>query len=187
MAPSTRRDAYGRVKRALLYVASEVNGHLALVRLLDAAAAAGRGSSNGGNASSSPCAQQTIEDRYRCAFTAQVMAGARGDFSGTMRSFFDRNLRFWHRSWVQELRRGHGQEEHEDGGGEESLAGDVDGGGMDVSEDNGASLHQEAAAATGDEEGGVERGGAIVMGEGEEEENEEMRDDGGVSVWALCW
>ena len=38
MAPSRR--SYVRVKRALLYVAGEVDGHLTLVRLLDEAAAA---------------------------------------------------------------------------------------------------------------------------------------------------
>ena len=117
LSPLTRREAYGHVKRALQHVAEEVNSHLALVRTLDSASAAA--ASPTGRAyekitkarcrgpvleRSSPPQEETIEARHRCAFTAQVMAGARGDFQGIMRAFFDRNLRFWHRGWVEKRR-----------------------------------------------------------------------------------
>lgn len=121
LPPRTRREAYVRVKRALVYVAKEVDCHLSLVRMLDLASAASASGSTrssekymkavyGGRISTScfsscPSREETIEARYRCAFTAQVMAGARGDFHGIMRAFFDRNLRFWHRGWLEERRR----------------------------------------------------------------------------------
>lgn len=121
LPPRTRREAYVRVKRALLYVAEEVDCHLSLVRMLDLASAASASGSTraaekymkaacGGRMSTSsfpscPSREETIEARYRCAFTAQVMAGARGDFHGIMRAFFDRNLRFWQRGWLEERRR----------------------------------------------------------------------------------
>ncbi|CAM9240906.1 unnamed protein product, partial [Scytosiphon promiscuus] len=99
---ATRRDSYRRVKSALLYVAGEVTSHLSLVRLLDDA---DNSSGGGGRNNNTFSSTHPVQARYRCAFTAQVMAGARGDFHGTMRAFFDRNLRFWHRSWLEERRR----------------------------------------------------------------------------------
>lgn len=150
---SRRRAAYGRVKRALLYVAQEVNGHLALVRLLDGANSpppppetvpdknSGSSSSGGGDLRSSAgttaphqpssmsLPRRSLETRYRCALTAQVMAGATGDFQDTMREFFDRNLRFWHHSWLNGRRRRRGGRlSGVRGKGEE-------GDGMDVSDD----------------------------------------------------
>lgn len=108
---SPQRRAYGRVKRALLYVSDQVNKHLALVRLLDSAVissareAAGVGVSPGAESATAAEGSHSVEARYRCAFTAQVMARATSDFDGTMRTFFDRNLRFWHRSWLYDNKR----------------------------------------------------------------------------------
>lgn len=170
---ATRRDSYGRVKSALLYVAGEVNSHLSVLRLLDSTDDNSNNDNNnkddredGSNKTFS--STHTVEDRYRCAFTAQIMAGARGDFHGTMRAFFDRNLRYWHRSWLEERRRrrftGGGR-----GEGEKEAS-------MNVSDDDG----------DGDADSGG--GGAVETGSGmmdqveeeeeEEQEAEEMDQDG---------
>ncbi|CAM9563985.1 unnamed protein product, partial [Sphacelaria rigidula] len=87
--------AYGRVERALLYVDEAVKCHLALVRLLDRAFVLSAvqhtvtptpTAGGGAQAAAATAANSTIEARYRSAFTAQVMAGAKGDFHGTMRA-----------------------------------------------------------------------------------------------------
>ena len=202
MAPSRR--SYIRVKRALLYVAREVDGHLTLVRLLDEAAATAENDANASsvntnanantnvnhntntnttdddipNRSARPVASSpsssthmpppapppppstdysstsSIEARYRCAFTAQVMAGATGDFHGTMRGFFDRNLRFWHRTWLEDRRLQRRQPRRR---GSEILEADEeeegDGDGMDLS-------------GTGENEGEAEGGGGAMEEDG---------------------
>lgn len=171
LPPRTRREAYVRVKRALVYVAKEVDCHLSLVRMLDLASAASASGSTrsaekymkavcGGRISTScfsscPSREETIEARYRCAFTAQVMAGARGDFHGIMRAFFDRNLRFWHRGWLEERRRQQ-QERREQRWGQ----GEVLGGAED-------SVRFEDNMNTSDDDGKDEEDGE---GDGEEQE-----------------
>lgn len=95
---------------------------------------------------------RSIEGKYHCAFTAQVMAGAKGDFQGTMRAFFDRNIRFWHRTWLEERRRRRHGEPQEDRRQEEERE-DVqgtEGEGMDVSDDEGS---QTGADATSEGDG----------------------------------
>ncbi len=148
-AAATRRDSYGRVKSALLYVAGEVHTHLSLVQLLDSAAGGA-----GGGESNTFSSTHTVQARYRCAFTAQVMAGAHGDFHGTMRAFFDRNLRFWHRSWLDERRR----RRRSVGGGEGES-------GMDVSDDGGDG---DGDADGGD--GGAGEGDSVLVEEEEQGE-----------------
>lgn len=111
-----RRQAYDRVTRALLYVDEVLTGHLNLIRPLDVAIARSGSSTAAVRAATrhSQARPSTriaanksacIEEHYRSAFTAQVMAGATGGFHRTMRAFFDLNLRFWHRSWLDERQR----------------------------------------------------------------------------------
>lgn len=161
-----QRRAYGRVKRALSYVNAEVNRHLALVRLLDHAVALSEETRSAkpkatADANADNCGSSThsIEVRYRCAFTAQVMAGATGDFHGTMRAFFDRILRFWHRSWLDKKRQRRKRGRGNSGGGGVGEGEDE----MDVS-DTDDNNDGEAGGGGGDGDMVSRRGHSAVAG-----------------------
>ncbi|CAM9683860.1 unnamed protein product [Choristocarpus tenellus] len=104
-----QRLQYVRVTKAMRLLMRRVEEHLSIVRVLDRAIllATRAGVEVTGKEfeaeglNSSMIATNSIEDRYRSSLTAQVMACAPRFFKECMRAFFDRNISYWHRQWLE--------------------------------------------------------------------------------------